>query len=657
MKKWFGIIIAAAILAAQTGCSHPPAGGGSAVSSRSVSSESASSQIGLKPGEAVKVSGENRDFELNGIDFLNDTSGWMIQNQYDSGSDSYRSQLVATSDGGKNWNKVGQNSRELDTVCFVGAKEGWAVSQKTSRAASADVTKLVRYSVLHTSDGGASWAVQWQSGTDESETKPALWAEKSAAFALAGSRMLQTNDGGKSWKAVAFGGRDFTPVQMNFSNAQTGWAAGVNSKKNLLSVFHTSDGGKSWNRQFQKKMDSGAAGCAGIDFLNDREGWFLTSDLATWNGELYHTADGGLHWEKTGEVKSVRPTPEGLDFTDSKTGWIPLDVGAGPINGGLMVTRDGGKSFQIFGASDQEDAEESQAVISARQIVFRTKTLGWAVGMSMNYGDYLLRTGDGGKTWSQVFPEPEPVVVFSFSTDKIGFGIGRLSDLNALLKTENGGQSWKTVTSFSGKYLPDSVSFLHEKEGWVLATPADSAGNSMAVLHTSDGGKTWGKTDLGFAPRTVSAFRFLNSKTGLLLEDNSIYRTSDGGKTWKFASSRFSTVSRQAELNRLAGDTTVWKEPAETKNVGYPAASLLPKGKGFLLADRDGENAGSELLTTSDAGKTWSPHSFPAGFGSDLFDSASGRCPMQFTDDAHGWILTARGMLATCDGGRTWVWQ
>ncbi|QAT51019.1 hypothetical protein EQM14_15285 [Caproiciproducens sp. NJN-50] len=669
MKRWIGILTAVFILTAQGGCSPTPSSSEESSGADSLpasgSSQSVSSQAGLKPGEEVQIAGEDNHFELHSIDFLDGDAGWMIRDRYESGSDSYRSQLLTTQDGGATWTKTGDDSRQLDAVLFADQNEGWAVSQETSRAAAANVSKLVRYSVLHTKDGGKSWTVQWKSSSDESESKPALWAgDAQTAFALTGSRLLRTKNGGTAWTAVSFGIKDFIPVQMCFADGKNGWVVGVNRKKSSVSIRYTSNGGRSWRRQFQKKMDEGGAGCAGVDFLNAKEGWFLTSDLATWNGELYHTADGGLHWSKAGGVKSVRPTPQGLCFVDSQTGWIPLNVGAGPVDGGLSVTRDGGKSFQVAGASNSENVEETQKITSAREIVFQTAQLGWAVGMDPNRGDYLLKTEDGGDNWQQLYPAPAPTVDFSFVNSRTGYGLGELSDPNALLKTEDGGQSWLTVKSFTGEYFVENLSFISPEEGWVLAAPVGASDGSLSVLHTLDGGVTWSRLCGGLAPNeTPDCFRFFDKKGGaMIVKGGRIYRTADGGKTWNPSaySGGDSVISNQSALSRLAGGKTDWESPTiALKDDGAVAAALLSAGRGFLLASgSSGESEiRYELLTTQDAGKTWDPHLLPKGLGEDTFDTARDRCPMQFTDDGHGWILAAHGLLATVDGGRSWTWQ
>ncbi len=682
MKRRVGILLAILILSVPAGCkkaaSQNP--GGAAGSFQTASSQAAvssaggavSAGIGLQKGEAVQLAGENSDFELKDIDFLNDNTGWMIQSRYDAGSDSYHSQLLSTADGGESWQKVGTDGLALDTVFFIGPKEGWAVSQEAvSSAKSANGSPApFRYRILHTEDGGRSWAVQWRSSSDEpgdSGTKPELWAaDARSAVALAGGSLLKTADGGKTWAAVSFGAKGFVPECFAFSDAKTGWVAGVSDEKGSVSVFQTPDGGKSWKHQFRKKQDAGSAGAIGIDFLNGREGWLLTSDMSTMEGELFSTANGGVNWQPVGEIRIARPYAEGLCFSDARTGWIPFDAGPGPIDGGLSVTRDGGKSFRLVGETGGSNVE-TRKITNAREIVFRTAKSGWAVGNAPNYGDYLLRTQDGGQTWEQLYPKPGPVSDISFTDAQNGFGLGELADENALLATRDGGQTWAAVFSFAGTCQAERISFISPTEGWTLAYGVDSDGveNSQTVLHTSDGGKTWSSTGSFPAYATARYFRFFDAENGVAVQEGAEYRlsrTSDGGKTWSPSSGSFGNgaLADQAELGRLSGDKTKWQYPSSAlANTGGIAAVLLPAGKGMVLAETPpGGSAGRfELLTASDGGSTWDQHLFPEELSEDTFEDPLNECKMQFADGAHGWILTSHGMLSTQDGGRTWVWR
>ncbi|HBC93273.1 MAG TPA: hypothetical protein DCZ10_10365, partial [Pelotomaculum sp.] len=316
----------------------------------------------LRTGDAISISGENNNFSLHSVDFPDKINGWVIRDKNNNVYTETKSQLLKTQDGGAHWAEIGSDSYTLYAVKFVDPNEGWSISQVGNKAElnqGSDDAKI-QYTVMHTTDGGATWNVQWE-GQQTSTSDLSLWfQDTSYGFVLVGNTLLATQNGGRQWTPVSFGISDFTPQSMSFTDMKTGWVMGVNGKEDEIYVLNTKDGGKSWQRQFQKSYSDGPVGSIGIDFTDSNTGWFLTSDLATWSGELYYTNNAGVSWQKINQIKCVRPTPTSIHFISSKVGWIPLDVGAGPITGGLMYTRDGGKSFQVLGDTANGVPEETR---------------------------------------------------------------------------------------------------------------------------------------------------------------------------------------------------------------------------------------------------------------------------------------------------------
>lgn len=338
------------------------------------------------------------------LDFIDDKNGWMIEDKYTTPVQP--SKLLRTQDGGLHWEKAGIKDMTINKVKFINKTDGWAIAQSTGKTTSDTNINTMR--ILQTQDGGKSWAVQWEKKSAVSDNFDLWFQNTKSGYALLGGALLSTGDGGRHWSYAAFGIADFTPQHMSFANADKGWVIGIVKKNNpsgdnnqdvptRLMVLQTSDGGRHWNRQFEKAYDYGPVGAADIDFVNASTGWFLTSDLATWNGELYYTSNGGVKWSKINQIKCVRPTPTELHFITAKIGWIPLDVGAGPIAGGLMFTEDGGKNFSVTGG--EGDGE----ITSTSEVCFTSEHQGWAIGRNFNLGDYIIHTVDGGKTWTQIY--------------------------------------------------------------------------------------------------------------------------------------------------------------------------------------------------------------------------------------------------------------
>ena len=704
MRKLASVLLAILVAAAVPGCSGvpraaqssaPPSSaavpasslpaGSEAVSSAVSSAQEPRAPVGPRPGEAVSVSGENGDFQLHSLGFSSSGMGWVIEDRYDPKSpDTVRSQLLTTSDGGGSWNKVGTDSLQLAAVRFVSKSEGWAIEieeHSPNTSPTADVAQI--YQILHTADGGETWQIQQMIAGERLEEAELFFPDEKTGYAVAGGDLLKTTDGGTHWTAVEFAQQDFSPLRMFFTDAQNGWVAGFSDEGASALVMHTADGGKSWSVQLRENQDQNSAGIAGISFVSAKEGWVLTTNLSFMEGELYHTVNGGAKWDPVSKVRSCRPGPDGLCFVDSQTGWIPLDHGAGPIDGGISVTHDGGKTFQVLGETKAEGGGP-RAVTDAREILFRSKTEGWAVAMDSAHGDFLLRTSDGGATWEQTFPELRPTEDLSFPDEKSGFGLGALSDSAVVLKTEDGGESWQAVTSLTGKYLTEKLTFISPSEGWLAAMAVGgAAANGQVVLHTADGGKTW--AEAGRLPADepeIGYLRFFDAENGILVESgkNQILGTSDGGKTWRLMSEetgnesacqfyfssasngwRVQTVgtgnSSQVQLSRTTDGGASWSSPSTISSAaGYEsfAVCFASEMSGIILAgNQDGRLL---LLTSSDSGGSWDAHALPAS-ASGSVDLPGGQLPVDLTANGHGHILAPHGVLVTADGGASWKWE
>jgi photosystem II stability/assembly factor-like uncharacterized protein len=360
------------------------------------------------PGTAdgSALSGESSYFVLQSLCFIDENNGWVIRSTRDGPEIQNTAQLLRTSDGGAHWEEVGPGDMVLKRVRFAGREEGWAITE-TCSGTGACFSRYARYSILHTTNGGKRWTIQWQGDEQAETTKLDLWfRDGTDGFVQIGGALYATRDGGKTWLPVSFGTDDFTLLHICFTDAETGWAAGTGPEDFVISVLHTADGGESWQRQFSThEMTTDAILSTGIEFLNDRTGWFTALDPDKRVGELYRTDDGGLNWALINDgIGSVRPYPREIDFISDQVGWIPVDCGAGPVDGGLEYTCDGGKSFVYTEASDI-DPMGARQILGVAEVNFISEQTGWAIardaGGSVNS---LLKTKDGGRTWRQVYP-------------------------------------------------------------------------------------------------------------------------------------------------------------------------------------------------------------------------------------------------------------
>lgn len=347
----------------------------------------------------VKINSDS-SYNIPVIDFLNDKTGFAVKQKY---AESLT--LISTKDGGAHWNEKklpGQLVRSLD---FIDANTGWLLIQEDCSAKGTIVCSKIR--LLQTKNAGTTWTTKWQASSKEdnshvfSNLHRLSFQDSKNGLMLANGSLFITRDGGSHFKPVSFGIKDFTPLYMSFPNSQTGYVAGsVGKDAGKLVVLKTANGTRNWQKQLELKGENGPLSSLGIQFVNERTGWLLTNEEGMLSGDLYRTTDGGKHWMKMSTQRTGRPTPTDIRLADDNTGVMSLHPGAGPIEGGIRITHDGGKSFTDVAPN---------GVVAINQVQMLTAKQIWAAGDGMNESGYLLHSNDGGETWKEFYPVVHPL--------------------------------------------------------------------------------------------------------------------------------------------------------------------------------------------------------------------------------------------------------
>ena len=207
----------------------------------------------------------------------------------------------------------------------------------------------------------------------------------------------------------------------------------------------------------------------------------------------------------------------GIHFIDDSRGWIVGDMGL------AAITTDGGENWRRVAVSGEEPFKD----------IFFVGDAGWIVGD----GGLILHSDDGGKSWNKQVSGVRVALlqVFFLNRDK-GFTVG--TD-GTMLRTDNGGSSWEVVSLDWFKFLPGDliekgvisinlydIFFSDESSGWIV-------GDNGTIIHTSDGGKVWGVSQIGSFPPLFSVF-FKSKREGWAVGLNGFFlKTDDGGRSWK----------------------------------------------------------------------------------------------------------------------------
>lgn len=294
------------------------------------------------------------------------------------------------------------------------------------------------------------------------------------------------------------------------------------------------------------------------------------------------------------------------------------------------------------------------------------RTGGWALGKTP-HGAALLKTSNGGRTWRNVSPKS----IWPLSPAQVGwdyeYGIG-----------EEG----------------IDFCFLSNRQGWVVRKDGPTA--KVIVERTHDGGRHWTATRFPehFGDVLTVSFRDAQHGSILTISDmasgstrKTLYQTRDAGRTWAFVTQAipdhidptnvsFRTASEgwlsagyhgseEVPFYRTEDGGRHWRlQEIEEPPYEYGHAVIYPpaffgagRRRGVLLvwfeANAPGIN-GFALYQTQDAGQTWHwvrPLRLPDGVSYLLTSS--------FIDLHTGWALTYEGqkpsrLVTTRDGGRHW---
>jgi photosystem II stability/assembly factor-like uncharacterized protein len=295
---------------------------------------------------------------------------------------------------------------------------------------------------------------------------------------------------------------------VQFLDDREGWAVGDEGV-----VWHTMNGGKSWERQ----PTGVRASLRGLHFLNPCVGWVAGREEVPGGGSagvVLYTRDGGVNWRRL-LVHSL-PGLHLVRFVDNQTGYLAGD-GSEQFPSGVFATTDGGRSWEPVPGPRASSwragdfSPEGGALGGAwnhmgtvrRGKVFRIEqdTLGGRAvcGLQLR-GDDGVAVGQGGlvllakksrgSSWDYVndqalnLPHGARATWDFHAVGGVGkhvWAVGRPG--SAALYSPDLGKSWQVVRT--GQPLPlHGIFFRDDKHGWAV-------GELGTIIATSDGGKTW----------------------------------------------------------------------------------------------------------------------------------------------------------------------
>ena len=220
--------------------------------------------------------------------------------------------------------------------------------------------------------------------------------------------IMNTRDAGKNWSSQ-FNGRSRQVAQLRFVENQEGWAIGRTFiEKNTLQespfIMHTDDQGEHWT-DVSERLSSFAQNDGFTDVYAPKRSEAV---VTTARGRILRTTNGGESWE---EVAAVEDEPDQTYFGrlgQMEEGHLWLLRGADSLEGmwGLVAKReaDGSWTKYMVGPylSDGVFLSKNEMLACGH-----TRPGGRPVVLGGSGEGVILRSLDGGNTWTIVYRNPE----------------------------------------------------------------------------------------------------------------------------------------------------------------------------------------------------------------------------------------------------------
>ena len=185
--------------------------------------------------------------------------------------------------------------------------------------------------------------------------------------------------------------------------------------------------------------------------------------------------------------------------------------------------------------STDDGASWTQADVPTRVLLtavhMHDERTGWAVG----HDAVILRTVDGGETWTMVHQAPEeelPLLDVWFRDERAGFAVGAYG---YFLATEDGGETWaRRVVSEDDFHLNALVPVAERSPG--SPQPASRrlyiAAEAGVAYRSDDAGKTWSELPSPYAGSWFGGLALDEEQVVLTGLRGHLFRSENAGETW-----------------------------------------------------------------------------------------------------------------------------
>lgn len=460
------------------------------------------------------------------ISFVNHNTGFV------SGLNHYTNKgiILKTTNSGNNWNMT-EFPGPINQTYFLNINEGFAASingiiYKTTNAGSNWIqlnsgtshifNSLYFFNVdigiaacnntinegiiLKTTNGGYNWEQVHYDNT-YSPGRVVIFIDDLTGYAGTGNKILKTTNQGQNWtNSFTFNNTWVSNIQ--FLNANTGFASSGRYGISAGEVVKTTNGGQTWNYCLTTRSGY-------VNFINENIGYSLYSDIGKQG--LRKSFDGGNHW--TTIFAGSEYANASLDFNTNYKGWL---LSSRTIN----TTTDGGLTWDIPLALDND---------TYNCVGFLNNNTGWILGGTESFEmSPFFKTNNGGVNWNKIFVDYK---MFNsiYKNDSIMYATGLTADYTGFIMKSNQSGTLDIVYSLANNTFY-GINFINKYTGYVV-------GKNGIILKTTDIGQTWNIQTSPSSQENYSVY-FIDSLKGWIVGNREyglygdLLKTTNGGTNW-----------------------------------------------------------------------------------------------------------------------------
>ena len=392
-------------------------------------------------------------------------------------------------------------------------------------------------------------------------------------------------------------------------------------------IVTSGDGGVNW----QQRSTGTTADLLSVAWQDENRLWAAGEVHLGWTTEgiLLHSIDGGVHWFTV--IGGYPNTLAGVFFDDADHGWV------GGTAAELLRTTNGGDTWSpvdTLGAPTYT-------------LDFTSTSVGHSAGSGLSFS--LYRTTDAGSSWLPVYESPRGTIVgISFPSSDEGF----LADVMSVSSSLDGGQTWGVAADMSWVWLGD-IGFASRTEGWVVGHVDTLTNADSLIMKSTDAGVSWTSQVLE-TPNSLHAIAVRDTTSAIAAgKYGTLARTTDGS-TWDLIGNELANhifdlvmldstngwaVGPPASVMRTTDGGSSWTAVTEVGDddlrVIQPIDddNLVSCGSYTFIASVDGGDTWQERYTYFNC---WTLH---------------------FFDPLNGLAGTQQGVYRTVDGGVNWIFD